>query len=574
MTLAEAFYKLSKLISQLEQKTLKQIELLEDREYQRQIIQTSLESTHLPIRELAGKIAFTMEQLGEQALLSKKLIEPEVEKAVVTSTTLTKNTASKSSATVFIVAFLLIGLIAAGYGAFLLLRTDVATVAEVSSAPDSVISPLSDSSEAQQAEVVAPVFRLHGSNTVGESLAPNLLNAFLLSKQASSIQVHNTDVDVEKNVQAVLKQNGDEHNIAIEIHAHGSSTGFKDLLNGRADMAMSSRKIKEKELAQLKPQYGDLKAVSNEHVIGVDGLAVIVHPSNSIDALSSEQIAGLFSGRISDWSDIGGRAGRVSIYARDKNSGTWDSFKSMILKKNNVELSETAQRFESSSLLSEKVSNDVNAIGFIGLPYVKQAKALAVADTANSMAIYPTAFTVATEDYPLSRRLYLYTPETPKSPLIREFVGFVLSEAGQQIVKETGFISQNITAIKPSIVSSAPESFKRYVKDAQRLSLSLRFIAGRSELDNKGQRDIQRLMRYFQNHPEKNLMLFGFADSYGKKQTNLTLSEQRAKMVSELFIARGINPTVIAGFGEALPVAGNDTAFGRYKNRRVEAWVF
>lgn len=272
-------------------------------------------------------------------------------------------------------------------------------------------------------EEIQTVLRLHRSNTIGENLAPRLLEAFL-KKQARSLQLISGEVDVEKILQAVSSEN---QPLAIEIHAHGSSTGFKDMLAGVTDISMSSRPIKTQEVQQLKAKFGDLSASGSEHIISVDGLAIILHPSNPVNALSSKQIAMLFSGEYQDWSQVGGKPGAVTICARDSNSGTWDSFKNMVLKKNKVNLSANAQRYESSSELSNLVSNDIHAIGFIGLPYVLQAKALAVSDSENTMAIVPTSFTVATEDYPLSRRLYLYTSEVSDQPMVREFANFALS---------------------------------------------------------------------------------------------------------------------------------------------------
>ena len=412
------------------------------------------------------------------------------------------------------------------------------------------------------------ILRLHGSNTVGESLAPALITTFLKSINAQSIEVITTG-EVEKSIQAYLPQQGW---INIDLQAHGSSTSFRGMDKGIADMGMSSRKIKAKEVALLKDRFGDLTRPMSEHILGLDGLAIIVNKANPIDNLNAEQLAGLFSGDITNWSQLGGDDLTVSLFARDGNSGTWDTFKNLVLKKYHKKLSSSATRYESSSKLSDLVAATPGGLGFIGLPYVRHAKLLAVADDANSQSILPTLFTVGTEDYPLSRRLYFYTPATP-SLFMRDFIEFTHSSDGQDIVKEAGFISQNLYTVKPNLLSSSSKPYLNTVKNLERLSLNFRFRTGSNTLDNKARRDIIRLENYISDHPNKHLSLLGFSDSVGSDSANLGLSQTRAQKIAEELQRRGIFPMMIKGFGEQMPVASNDTEAGKNKNRRVEIWI-
>jgi len=412
------------------------------------------------------------------------------------------------------------------------------------------------------------ILRLHGSNTVGEKLAPTLLKGYLESLGAQNIQITATG-DVEKAIHAYLPTQGW---IDIDIQAHGSTTSFADMDSGTADMGMASRKIKDKEIILLKDRFGDLTHPISEHIIGLDGLAIIVNKANLINNLNTEQLAGLFSGEITNWSEVGGDDIPVSIYARDGNSGTWDTFKYLVLKKHNKTLSETASRYESSTELSDLVAEDVGAIGFIGLPYVRHAKLLAVADDVGAQSIIPTLFTVGTEDYPLSRRLYFYTP-AKQSNFMRDFIEFTQSAQGQEIVKENGFISQNIYTLNPAIPTDAPADYQQFVRNSTRLSLNFRFNSGSDLLDNKSLRDLDRLTHYLAEYPGKKLSLFGFSDSIGDASYNVQLSEHRAKQIEINLQSRGIFPTLVKGFGEKMPVASNTTKAGRDKNRRVEIWV-
>jgi phosphate transport system substrate-binding protein len=414
-------------------------------------------------------------------------------------------------------------------------------------------------------------FRLHGSNTVGEHLAPMLLKGYFKKNKAKKVVLEKSQIAAENSLKVMYRDKRDP--VKVEIHAHGSSTGFKDLLSGKTDMSMSSRKINTKETLKLEPLYGKLNTLNTEHIVALDGLAIIIHPSNPISRLTTKQLSQLFSGKISDWADIGGNPGPVTIYARDSNSGTWDSFKSMVLKKHKVELSAVTNRYESSTELSRQVSNDPQAIGFIGLPYVLNSKVLAISDDSNTVAFFPTPFTVATEDYPLSRRLYMYTPERTSTQEIRNFLKFTLSKQGQRIVTKAGFISQNLTTVKPAADPSFPKEYLSLLGKAERLSLSFRFLTGSYQLENKGQNDILRIVEYLSKHPMKKLILAGFSDNQGNLEHNLYLSKLRARTVSQLLENYGISPQKIIGFGAAAPIATNDSDYGRYKNRRVEAWV-
>lgn len=427
-------------------------------------------------------------------------------------------------------------------------------------------------SEVAQPQQIETLFRLHGSNTIGETLAPELLKAFLKAEGSEDAKLMATDVAVEKELLFSLP--GSEQSSRIEIHAHGSSTGFKGLDRGVADLAMASRRINDKEVEKLQSRFGNLRSRGTEHIIGMDGLAVIVNPENPLNDLSTAQLAALFSGQVKNWSAFGGGDMPVRIYARDANSGTWDSFKSMVLKKHGVELSSDAARIESSIELSDQVSKERGAIGFIGLPYILRAKALAISDEEKAQPIYPTSFTISTEDYPLVRRLYMYEPASvDAASVLHRFVSFALSEAGQDVVKKAGFISQNISQNRPALSADLPPTYRRLTQNAERLSLNFRFNSSTTILDNKAQRDLDRVVRFFEDNPAQNVILIGFSDSIGEPEANQRLSLLRAQAVEQALFARGINVKQVQGMGEAVPIASNLTRAGRQRNRRVEIWV-
>ncbi|GAA0695947.1 hypothetical protein GCM10009104_24800 [Marinobacterium maritimum] len=488
---------------------------------------------------------------------------------------------------VFIVLFLLVGVAALVELTGDKVASDLVSTAGIkggaqepvdeTSVPTALVSAVATLAAAGSggAEATVPtetLFRLHGSNTIGETLAPELLKAFWRQQGAQSVRVEQSAVEVERDILFSLP--GKTALQRVELKAHGSSTGFKGLLSRDADLAMASRRIKDKEKTRLAPLYGDLSSVRTEHVVGMDGLAIIVHPRNPISSLSTAQLARLFAGEIRNWKQLGGLDEPVRIYSRDENSGTWDSFKSMVLKKHGVKLAATARRFESSMELSDRVSQEQGAIGFIGLPYVLRAKALAVADEEGALPVFPTTFTVSTEDYPLTRRLYMYEPMTLSlnSPA-HQFISFVTSEEGQDIVRKSGFISQNIQRIQPVLSDELPQEYLALTQGGNRLSLNFRFNSGTFDLDNKAQRDLERVIRFFEKNPGQRAFLIGFSDSTGQPEHNRKLSLQRAQIVRDQLLARGINVAEVHGLGALAPVASNATAAGRERNRRVEVWV-
>ncbi|WP_020409229.1 substrate-binding domain-containing protein [Hahella ganghwensis] len=412
------------------------------------------------------------------------------------------------------------------------------------------------------------LFAIHGSNTIGAHLAPALLTDYLNSQGAAQPELAATSVENERYVMAKLNsQQG-----RVLVAAHGSSTGFKAMSAGKADIWAASRPAKSKEIDAFKGQ-ADLTSMSSEHVIAIDGLAILIHPRNPVEKLTKEQINLLFSGAIKNWKEVGGRDQAVHVYARDEASGTWDTFKSLVL--GDKKLVASAKRYESNDQLSDDVSQDVGGIGFAGFASIRESKAVAVADSDTSPAILPSRLTIATEDYPLSRRLFFYTMGEPKNPLVKDFIEFVLSSKGQTVVGKTGFVEQNLLAVEPNLGDSVPESFKRMTANYQRLSVNFRFSEGRTKLDNKAQRDILRIVDYLKdsNREARDLMLIGFADQQTNEFRAQQISELRALSVQKALKKNGVEVKAFTGYGQYMQVAQSGGQTGASRNGRVEVWI-
>lgn len=414
------------------------------------------------------------------------------------------------------------------------------------------------------------LLRVQGSNTIGASLGPALVEGMLQAHGLQQILRRPGERANELHISA-LDSRG--QSLAVNLAAHGSSTGFAALQQGTADVAASSRPVSNAELVALQP-LGDLKSAEGEHVIAIDGVAVIVHPQNPLRQLSTAQLAQLFAGEMTDWQALGG-SGPVHLYARDRQSGTWETFRDLVLAPRGKLLAASAQRHESSEQLSDAVSQDPQGIGFIGLPYVRAARALAIAD-GDGRAMAPTASLIATEDYPLSRRLYLYTPTEQPAPWASELARFAESDQGQAIVAAQGFVAQTVQAMDVQPATLLPPEYQALARQAQRLSVNFRFAEGSASLDNKAQTDLRRVLDYIARHGKqfRQVSLVGFGDAKDDPARAQLLSRLRAMAVRRELARGGVVFRDILGLGAQLPVAANDLDEGRIKNRRVEVWVY
>ncbi len=384
--------------------------------------------------------------------------------------------------------------------------------------------------------------------------------------------------------------------MTASLSRHGSATAFSALADGSADIGMASRPIKPEEKAKLAAGgFGEADAPGQEHVLALDGLVVLVNRANPLDRVSLADLAAIFSGRITDWKDVGGQPGPIHLLGRDTKSGTADSFAGLVLK--GEKMAGAAQLMDSSDALSDKIAADPSAIGFAGFAYVRRTKALSIV-AACGLETAPSDFFVRTEEYPLSRRLFLYTkaPTATGSAPAQDFVSFALGSAGQDVVGHKGFVDllprlaapdYGAGRIATALAQVAKEhgdasfdlrqiqAFNRIASGGQRMSVTYRFRTASFDLDTRGVRDIDRLVKALAS-PEmahRDLTVVGFSDAQGSPARNVALAKARADRVATLMRAKGVTPKLVTGLGRVAPVACNVSPEGMEKNRRVEIWL-
>lgn len=225
----------------------------------------------------------------------------------------------------------------------------------------------------------------------------------------------------------------DKTNVEFQVTGGGSGTGIAALINGTTDICSSSRPIKKDEIAQLEKKYG-YKGL--EIRVAMDGLAIYVHKSNSVKQLTMAQVKDIFTGKVTNWKDVGGANKPILLYSRENNSGTYEFFKEHVLNKQDFAAS--AQHMAGTAALINAISKDPNGIGFGGSAYAKNVKALPIAKDAESKAIAANVGSIHSGEYPISRFLYFYLSRKPDGN-VKKFIDWVISASGQKVVSEVGY---------------------------------------------------------------------------------------------------------------------------------------
>lgn len=271
--------------------------------------------------------------------------------------------------------------------------------------------------------------------------------AFGAGAAGTSIQVRGSDTIV--NLAQAWAADFMEENpqASVAVTGGGSGVGIESLLNGTADIATASREIKESEVAQA--VRSGVEPV--EFTVALDGIAVVVHPSNPIGQLTIDQLSAIFTERTTNWKELGWRDAPIVVLSRESNSGTHAFFKEEVVRRGDPEsmaqFGPGVLLMPSSQGIADEVSKNPNAIGYYGIGYLSpQQKPIAIAAEAGERAVPPALETVLDGDYPLARPLYLYTNGRPAG-VTAEFIRFALSDEGQDVVEEIGFVPVKGTSI-------------------------------------------------------------------------------------------------------------------------------
>jgi len=258
--------------------------------------------------------------------------------------------------------------------------------------------------------------------------------------QATYIENKGSDTIVNLALAWAEQYQSDHPDVRISVTGGGSGTGIAALINNTVDIANASRQIKSEEVDEAKSN--GVEPV--EHIIARDAIAVIVNPENPVNELTLQQISDIYSGKLTNWSEVGGEDRPIVRLSRETNSGTHVYFLETVLRLGSKEdktlFSTNTLLLPSSEGIIAEVRQNPNAIGYDGLGYVpKDLKMIAIAKEAGGAYVLPSIATVNDKTYAIARDLYMYT-NGEATGIVKEYLDWILSPEAQEIVVELGFV--------------------------------------------------------------------------------------------------------------------------------------
>ncbi|TCP40235.1 substrate-binding domain-containing protein [Rhodovulum marinum] len=435
-------------------------------------------------------------------------------------------------------------------------------------------------------------FRLSGAPALGRLLIPALIEAYA-DKRGFEVVRQADGVD-----RIFVLSDRDTGHVAAEIALRIGSTdeGFADLLADETDIVMAAREPLPDEVRRVRDAgFGDLGDPARRHVVALDAIVPVVAPGQPVQALAIDDMVAILIGQIGDWSVLGGPQAPVSVHLLDRRDGLQQAVAARVLR--GVPPSPAARRHADATDLSQAVARDPLGLGLTRLSALGAAQQLPLIGGCG-MRLIATRQSVKTEDYPFVAPLFLYTPARRLPLFAREFLAYLETPAAQLVIRRAGFVDQlsetipfgrqgdrlgqAIAQAGPEVPLSELQRLVAVLSDAARLTTTFRFRAGGSaELDAQSHGNVGALARALEAglYDGRTLIFAGFSDGAGAAGPNRRIARARAEAVRDAVLATataadpGRFRLRIEAFGEALPIACDQSAWGGLINRRVEVWV-
>jgi len=436
--------------------------------------------------------------------------------------------------------------------------------------------------------------RFMGAPVIAEQLFPALIERFA---NARGLTVRRQILAENRSLFALMR--GEDETLAARFYITATTTdaGLQALLDRDTDVALALRPPDDTEAnAAEAADQGDLSMVARSRVLALDALMPLVAPTNPIDALSLEDLARIFAGEITNWQDLGGPDAPIAVHLMDMASGHTQDVAARIMAPFDLRISDSAEQHADATDLADAVARDPYAIGIGRYSRTGNARPVPLRGACGFVQ-NATASSLKSEDYPLTAPLLMYLPVRRMPMMVRDFMRFFESQDADRVIRRLGFVNQGITTqplaeqgerLANAVVAAGDEISLDDLQDlvtamagAERLSTTLRFEEGTTALDPQSLSAVSRLAREIERgaFDGRDLIFVGFSDGQGSAGANLRLSRGRAEAVRLAVIAAAeegdLNRVSLqaTGFGEALPMACDDSAAGRAVNRRVEVWL-
>lgn len=440
-------------------------------------------------------------------------------------------------------------------------------------------------------EAYVAEFSFAGAASMGEVLLPALIEAYAARRHLRLRRIVRSDADFS----FVLSDPGTGHDAArIGFHLSSSSEGFADLLTGEADIAMSVREIRPDELALgQEAGLGDFNQPARARVLALDALVPIVARGNPVTQMKVSDLGAMLSGTMADWPVQGAP---ILLHAREAGAGISQAVEDKILAPLGLVMSGEATRHATDADMADAVATDPLALGVAR--YSEMGNAVPVMlEGSCGMPLPVTRRSLKTEDYPFTTPLFLYTPARRLPLFAREFLRYLSTPSAQLVIRRAGFVDQSREVIplddqglrlSNAIASAGPEvplkELQRMVgllQGAGRLTTTFRFRGGATGMDTQSAGNVADLARALETgrFDERQLIFVGFSDGDGGWEVNRRIARERAEAVMTAVKGAAITADLsrvklrALGFGEALPMACDDTEWGKRVNRRVEVWL-
>lgn len=433
-----------------------------------------------------------------------------------------------------------------------------------------------------------------GSSAMAEVLMPALIEGFALRNG----YLTRREQDENGGFVYVLTDQQSEQTVArFYFYVSNTDEGFADMLANEADVVLALREIRpeEQDLAR-EAGLGDMTRINRSLVLALDAMVPVVAPTNPVQSVSTLQLAQIFAGEIVNWQALGGPDAPIALHLPDAGFGLAQAAEDRLIKAAGLRFAEDITRHALSSDLARAVVADPFAIGIASFAETGAARKLTLAGPCG-FSLAANRRNIKTEDYPLNSPMFLYLPARRLPKVARAFLAYTRGPTAQIVIRRSGFVDQvseevplrlqgarlanAIAAAGPETSLETLQGLVETLRPMHRLTLTFRFETGSTRLDAQSRSNVAQLVREIEAglYDERQITLVGFSDGDGPAPGNLRISEARAKAVRDAVLknaeAGGLTAEriQIAAFGEAMPMACDDTNWGRQVNRRVEVWI-
>lgn len=432
---------------------------------------------------------------------------------------------------------------------------------------------------------------LSGSAAMAEILMPALIEGYALRNGYQTHRNHLRGEDFEY----LLRTPGGATTARFVFLVGNTDAGFRNLFDNAADIVMAQREVRDAELIRADALgLGDLTQPNRSRVLALDGMVPIVSTDNPIKHITLPQVAQVLSGEISNWSLLGGPDAPISVHLPFADTGMAQAISDQFL--GDAPVVGTVERHDRVETLARHVAIDPFAFGISLYSTPAATRALQIGGECG-FELEANRRSIKTEDYPMTAPLFLYLPARRLPKVGREFLAYVRGPAAQNVIRRAGFVDQapEFVALDSqgsrlgNAISAAGAEVKlgdlqrmiAALSELERQTTTFRFETGSTRPDAQSRGNIQQLARDLEAgvYDGRKLMFVGFSDGQGPAETNKQISLKRAEAVRDAVLEVGETANLerveitVDAFGEAMPMACDDSAWGRKVNRRVEVWV-